>query len=326
MKKIIALLMVVVFGVSFVACGPSGGSSDEENSSTNTTTAQTLIADTPVTVNDYAQITLFKVTTGKKVTASMGGGIYYENNTDGETYVDVVLDFTNLSDRNISSERALVAAALGESGQKYTDCLYLIESNNGHSLTRYEDILPLSTVRLHCTFSVPETETDLFLRLGVKNKKFAIDYSLGETISSAKVISLNTTIGSTDYATLKLIDTEYTDDLLPTDASCVYSHYEIDNPSNTYLVVKFIVTNYTASAKESGDFVSVKAQYMNKYTYTGFTVVEDENEKGFNMYEDIIPLTPRRFYYLIEVPKTVMEKDVSITLAFDGQEYIYHRK
>ena len=56
-----------------------------------------------------------------------------------------------------------------------------------------------------------------------------------------------------------------------------------------------------------------------------FTVVEDEDQKGFDQYEDILPLSTRHFYCLIEVPKAVTENDVSITIIFNGQEYIYHK-
>ena len=43
--------------------------------------------------------------------------------------------------------------------------------------------------------------------------------------------------------------------------------------------------------------------YMDKYHYDGFVVVEDEDGRGFDTYEDITPLSTRHFYYLIEVPK-----------------------
>jgi len=326
MKKIIALLMIAVFCFSLVACDLGPTLPGAENESNDSTPAQDLAVATPVTVNDYAKISLFKVTTGKKVTASMGDSIYYENDTAGETYVDIVLDFTNLTAENIDSEEALLAGAIGANGQAYTDCLYLIETSNAHNLSRYENIAPLSTVRLHCTLSIPESETSLSLRLNINKQKYAINYTLGETISSAKPIGFGETIEAKDYATLQFIGTEYTDDLCPSDTSSVYSHYEIDNPINTYLVVKFDITNLTTDAKESDSFVGIKAQYMNRYTYTGFTVVEDEDQKGFDRYEDILPLSTRHFYCLIEVPKAVTETDVSITIAFNGQEYIYHQK
>ena len=62
---------------------------------------------------------------------------------------------------------------------------------------------------------------------------------------------------------------------------------------------------------------------MNKYTYTGFIVVEDTDGKGFSTYEDIAPLTTRTAYYLIEVPNTVKDKSYELTIAFNTEEYTY---
>lgn len=119
---------------------------------------------------------------------------------------------------------------------------------------------------------------------------------------------------------------EYTDDLLPSNTSGAYSHYDIDNSSNTYLVAKFDITNYMSSEKDCDTFIGIKALYLDKYTYTGFVVVEDDDGKGFSSYEDISPLSTRHFYYLIEVPKTVVENDVTLTISFNGKEYTYTGK
>ena len=134
---------------------------------------------------------------------------------------------------------------------------------------------------------------------------------------------MGATLEETDYATFRCNSVSYTDDLLPSNVDGVYTHYEIDDPNSTYLVVQYDITNLQGSGKALDSFVGVTAVYMGKYTYTGFTVMEDEDGAGFTSYSDIAPLTTRRLYCLIKVPKSVTENEVTLTLFFHGKEYVY---
>lgn len=326
MKKILSFLLTSIMCMSLCACGGNTNANNDSSVSETEPKEAELVLATQNTVADYADFTLFKVVTGKKVTASIAGGTYYENNNSGETYVDIILDLTNISTETISSEDVVTASAFNSNGTEYTNCLYAIETNNATYLSQYENISPLSTVRLHCAISVPEIETDLTLKLMVKDKEYIYSYSLGEVASSAKEIKVGESVEEADYATLMFNGIEYTDDLLPSNTSGFYSHYNIDNASDTYLVVKFDVTNYMSSDRDCENFVGITALYLDKYTYTGFVVVEDDDGRGFSSYENISPLSTRHFYYLIEVPKTVVENDVTLTISFNGKEYTYTGK
>lgn len=301
-----------------------GGNNSSTNKEDSKSTELTLATENNVA--DYADFTLFKVSTAKKITASVAGDIYFENNNAGETFVDIILDWTNTSSETISSDDIVVASATNRSGTEYTNCLYAVETNNATYLSQYKNIAPLSTVRLHCAISVPESETDLTLKIVVNDKEYTYGYSLGNVASSAKDLKVGDTIEEVDFATLVFNGIEYTDDLLPSNTSGSYRHYEVDNAPNTYLVVKFDITNYMSGEKDCETFAGVKAMYMDKYTYTGFVVVEDEDGKGFTSYESIAPLSTRHFYYLIEVPKTVTENEVDLTISFNGDEYIFTGK
>ena len=336
MKKLLSFLLALAMCMSLCACGGNTNTSNEGSNnaeaSNNSSVSEKeqngaeLVLATQNTVADYADFTLFKVVTGKKITASIAGDIYFENKNSGETFVDIIVDWTNTSAETISSEDVVIASASNSNGTEYTNCLYAVETNNATYLSQYENIAPLSTVRLHCAISVPETETDLTLKLVAKDKEYTYGYSLGDVASSAKEIKVGDSVEETDYATLVFNGIEYTNDLLPSNTSGAYSHYEIDNASNTYLVVKFDVTNYMSSDRDCESFVGIEALYLDKYTYTGFVVVEDDDGKGFSSYEDISPLSTRHFYYLIEVPKTVIENDVTLTISFNGKEYTYTGK
>lgn len=317
MKKLLALILLATLCLSLVSCGGTTASTKKPET--------TLSVANPVTIDNYAKFSLFKVTAASKITASLGDDIYYEADA-GEIYVDIVLDFTNLSTKNMSSEDVLVAVANSENGQQYKANLFAVETNDAHYLSQYETITPLSTVRLHCAIRVPESESKLTLKFKVQDNVYVIPYTVGEILNSAQPITVGQTIEAENFATMTFKGIEFTDDLRPTDTSGSYSHYDIDNPANTYLVVKFDITNHTSNEKDIDTFAFPKAVFMNKYTYTGFTVVEDEDQKGFDAYEDIAPLSTRHFYCLIEIPKTVMNADLSITISFNNQEFVYTNK
>lgn len=325
MKKIISMLLVFTVCLSLCACG----SNNDNNSSTdkkNNKSTDLVLTETN-NIDGYVDFSLFKISTSKKITGSMyGNGSYYENDNAGETYIDVVLDITNKSDQAIMSDDILVASATNSSGTIYNRCLYAAETRNGTSLSTYESVAPFSTVRLHCGISVPETETDLTIMLNVNGKNYSYNYSMGEIESNAKELKTGDTVEDVDYAKLVFNGIEYTDDLLPSNTSGSYNHYAVDNNDNTYLVCKFDITNYMSGTKDCDSFVGVKAMYMNKYTYTGFVVAEEDDGKRLSPYESIDPLTTRHLYYLIEVPKTVAENEVDLTLSFNGEEYTYRGK
>ena len=343
MKKILALVLAALFCLSLCACGGSNtnsllnqlqnelqnelqnGIENGGNSNTVDTApldvARLLTLGEQNSVADYADFTLFKVSTTKQITGSIGGGLYYEHDVPGETYVDVILDWTNTSSETISNRELLVAYAKGAG--EYRSCLYAVETDNATDVSQFEDVAPLSKIRLHCGISVPETETSVTIVLEIKGEKFTYEYNMGQTVSNATPISVGQTVEVADFATMVFNGTEYTDDLMPSNTSGYYTHYPIDDPANTYLIVKFDITNYQTAARECDTFLGVKATYMDKYTYIGNVVVEDEDGEGFSAYEDIAPLTTRHFYYMIKVPKTVSSNPVSLTVSFNGQEYTY---
>ena len=326
MRRLLAACLAVAMCLSFCACG--GGEESNGKSGGKKTgfrNAELVLAEAN-SIAEYADFSLFKVTTGKKITASIAGDIYYENDTEGETFVDMILDWTNTGTETVSSEDLLKAYAVNAGGVEYSKCLYAVETNHATYLSRYEDIAPLTTVRLHCAIKVPESEKELTLYLNVRGQKFVYEYRLGEVAGTAEEIRAGETVEVADYATLVFHGMEYTDDVRPSDTDGVYSHYEIDDPANTYLLVRFDLTSYLADDRECDTFVGIKAVYLDKYTYTGFAVVEDGDGRGFSAYDDIAPLTTRHFYYLIEVPKSVTENEVELTISFNGREYTYKGK
>ena len=348
MKKLIAVSLTLAMLLGLTSCGmeqsastqtdasvstpdvgasastPSGSadtSSPIENDTSDSVEALTLGQE--YSVPDYADFTIEKIITSKKIEASMDSQTYYENPTSGETYIDIVLKLTNTSTVSISSEDALTASVTTSNGHKYSASLFAIETNDNTRMSRYENIAPLSTAMLHCAISVPENAGELTLQLTMNGSNFTCPYTMSSQLVEKEPLTIGQPIEAPDYATLQLQNVVYTDELLPSDTSSTYTYYEVDNTSSTYLAVYFNITNLQNTAKDADSFVSVKAVYQDKYTYTGFVVTEDTDGRGFRSYADLDPLTERTVILLIEVPKTVTDNPAELDIRFNGTNYSY---
>ncbi len=326
-KKILVVIVALIAIVAVMAaCGGKESTGTESGNKTDISESKNsteLVLGKLNTVEECAELTLFKITTTEKITASLDDSFYYNNDNPDEIYVDVIFDVKNLGAENVSCEDFMLAKALGAMGTEYSCRLYAVETDNFTGISTFENIAPLGSARLHAAFSVPKTETELELAIIVGNEEFSFTYTVGNIERNATVLKVGDVIEAEDFAYMTFKGIEYTDDLLPSNTSDFYTHYEVDSKDNTYLVVKYDIENFQSTAKDADSFVGVKAVYMGKYTYTGFVVVEDSDKKGFSSYEQIDPLTKRACYCLIEVPKTVSEKEVELEFSFNSQEYTF---
>lgn len=314
MKKIITVLLVLTMIFSFAACG--GGESEPEEVVTP------LAVGEKHNIEGYAEFSLFKIQTTTTITGSVDTTYSY-NAEDGTKYVDLVLDIKNLSDAAVPCDELVSVTATNESGASYTCSTFVAESMDGTSVDAYEEINPLASTRLHCATAVNEDEQKVTLSLNVKEQKYTYDYILTEVVRDAATIAKGDIIEEEDFAKLEFKGAMYTDDLLPSNTSGFYTHYEVEDSNNTYLAVEMNLTSYQSSARDLESFVGVKATYMDKYSYTGFIVVEESDKTGFDSYAELAPLTESRAFVLIEVPETVTENDALIEVSFAGKEYLY---
>lgn len=338
MKKILSLLLAMIMALGLTACGNTAPDSNTEpsddtvisdtqtpdesetpdTSETPDVSATTLEPGQKYSVADYMEFELVKIETTEKISAALGGMMSYSP-SDGETYVDIVVDATITSPTAINSTE--LATGIIKGAGEYTRLNVFVET--GSDIDQYTDLAPLSTYRLHLAFPVAKTETALAINLDINGSQFTADYTMNEKIADIKTIAIGDSIETPDVSTIVFTKMEYTDDLMPSNTSGWYTHYAIENTSNTYLALHFDVTNLQANAKREDTFLSAKATYMDKYNYTGFVVVEDSDGAGFGQYEDISPLSTRHFVCLIEVPDTVVENPVTLTLNFGGTEYTF---
>lgn len=316
MKKIVSAVLLMCLVVSFSGCDK-----DSENIKEKPTELE--IGNT-YKIDDYAEFTPIKITTAKKIMASMGTG-YYENNNEGETYVDMVFDVINTSDDVIESEKFMEAVAVNESGTRYKDVTYSVETDNLSYMSTYDEMIPQTISRFHASISVPETEKELTLKIEIEDKKFSIEYNTEREIKKTTPLDVGDVIGDKNYATAEFLDYKFIDKVVPSNTNGFYNYYEVGNSDNTYLALEFNVTNYQEDEKNIDTFLSARAKFKDKYKYTGFIVGEEE-ETRLTTYTKITPLSGMKVYCLIEVPKAVMYEDYEVSVMFNKKEYLFKSK
>ena len=331
MKKVIALALAITIIFSLCACGSTNTNSGtnnavdtnanaNENVNTNNNTNSNDIAlalNTTYSIPDFADLTLTKIHTTDKIIAP-GGSLYYSAD-DGYVYVDFVFEITNTSATAISSDEIVEIIATGTSGATFSSNRVIVEQ--GDDVSMYDSVNPLEKVKIHCALSVLPSESAINAALKFKNQTFTYEYTLNTVVSNALPFNPGEQLDLADFAKIVFKKVSYTEDILPSNTSSSYSHYQIDDANNTYLVAEFEVTNYQSTGKEPDKFVCATVEYMSKYKYTGSVVVEDDDKNGFSPYDNIQPLTSRRVICMIEVPKTVTSNEAVITLNINGAEY-----
>lgn len=149
---------------------------------------------------------------------------------------------------------------------------------------------------------------------------------ISNQIISTKPISLNETLTTQDWE-ITLIGTEFSQDVIPPTPDTFYSHYQVKDTTNTYLVVKLDMKNISTISLHADDNISLKAIYDGKYEYTGFSTLlaQDNSDFDYTNITSIAPLTKRTLYYLIEMPKdiTVDDKNIEIQLMAYQDKYVY---
>ncbi len=311
MKKIIVMLMCALL---CVACG----SEPKEEIAVNTM---------EVVDEEGISFDVAKIQTTTKIKSSMQGSIYYSNDESNKVYIDMVLDVTNHTDKELECDEIFEVNAKSSNGIQAASVMFLKESDGYSNISAYESLAPLESARMHIAISVLEAEKEHKITLKVNKNTYQYEYTLNELVGQLQTMTKNQVIENEGVSKITLKDVTYTMDLMPSDTSSFYTHYPIDGDDNIYLCVNFELENLGTNDKQLEKFFAIQAVYDDTYTYNGFMVVEDEDHRGFgSSYEDIAPLTKRNAYVLIEVPKVVQEKNCKLYLFVNGAEYIYEVK
>lgn len=112
----------------------------------------------------------------------------------------------------------------------------------------------------------------------------------------------------------------------PPSPDSYYTYYEAEK-GKTYVDICFAYKNLETSAIDADEIISGTLYYGEKYAYSGFSIIEEDNRRNFTYTSitDVKPLATEYIHYLFEVPEEVgtSTNPISILITIDGNSYTY---
>ena len=355
MKKIIALFLVAIMGLSFVACNQSittnNGSNNTNSSNTTNTSNNTIVVDNTPTIEIGEKVTTEKcefyvdyINITNDVVPPQPSNWYSHYVADaGKVYVDLCVAYKNTDASNIKANNTISGKLLYAGKYEYKG-FSMIEEDNRSDFTysNITSIAPLNTEYVHYLFEVPEEvktsnhEITLKMNIGGEECKIVVrkgngtstDNSNKEPGKTSGAVVLKEVV-VTKNAEFFIDYSDITNDVVPPQPGSWYSHYEAD-AGKVYVDICFAYKNTAGKNVSADDVISAKLKYAGKYEYKGFSMIEEDNRSDFtySSITSIAPLNTEYVHYLFEVPEEVKSSNnsVEITFTIDGNTYTYKVK
>lgn len=145
------------------------------------------------------------------------------------------------------------------------------------------------------------------------------------TVISGTSVAVQETVVMEDTCEFYVDFATVTGDVIPTNASGWYSHYQADN-DKVFVDICVAYKNLSEKNREADKILSGTLFFGGKYQYTGFAIVEEKSRSNFTYANitSIDPLSMEYLHYLFEVPAEVENSDGALTalLNIEGSPYV----
>lgn len=154
----------------------------------------------------------------------------------------------------------------------------------------------------------------------------ATDTMTVEIVEKIVELSAKQTILIEDTCEFYVDFTKISSEVYPPRKNGYYSYYRADS-GKTYIDICIAYKNLSEKNVAADEVISASLLYANKYSFTGFSVIEEDSRSDFT-YSNITrisPLTTEYIHYLFKVPEEINEStdSIVITLFIAEEEYNY---
>lgn len=259
---------------------------------------------------------------------------------DGKVYVDFCVAYKNMASGNIGADETVSGILIYADKYEYKGFSMIEEDNRSNfTYSNITSIVPLTTEYVHYLFEVPEEVETSNLNIVLKMRIGGIDYKViareGDGASAEEAApQTGKTSGAveigevvvTKNAEFNIDYSDITNDVMPLYPGSWYSHYEADD-GKVYVDVCFAYKNTSGKSVSADNVISAKLKYADKYDYSGFSMIEEDNRGNFTYSNitSVAPLSTEYIHYLFEVPEEVQNSSESIVVTFSvsGNTYTY---
>lgn len=141
-----------------------------------------------------------------------------------------------------------------------------------------------------------------------------------------KEVVLDNAIQEKDWE-ITIKEVGFKQDIIPSNPNSFYTHYQVKDTNNTYFYIILDAKNISTLGLRADSIAKIKMKYDNKYEYDTFSTIEESGGGTFSYTNitNIDPLTTRKIYYLVEVPKTIAEENetaVEAEITINNNTYL----
>ena len=121
---------------------------------------------------------------------------------------------------------------------------------------------------------------------------------------------------TTDTCEFSIDSINITNDVMPPKTDGFYTHYQAES-GKVYVNFCVAYKNTTSGDVGADEVVSGQLIYADKYTYNGFSIIEEDSRSNFTYANitNIAPLSTEYVHYLFEVPEEVESSNLGIKLV-----------
>ena len=365
MKKLIALLLAAVLCLSLAACGNGEGIENTDTSTDNSqeqttgtekaseeskqptqATEAPQVDTTPVISTDDRistdtcefSIDFINITNDVLPPSPSSWYSHYEAD-NGKVYVDFCVAYKNMTSRDIGADETVSGTLIYADKYEYRGFSIIEEEDRSNfTYSNITSIAPLTTEYVHYLFEVPEEVETSGLSIVLKMRIGGADYKVmvreGDGISDENAAPTGKTSGAvvvgevvvTKNAEFCIDYSDITNDVVPLHPGSWYSHYEADD-GKVYVDVCFAYKNTSGKSVGADDVISAKLKYADKYEYSGFSIIEEDNRGNFTYsnISSIAPLCTEYIHFLFVVPEEIQNSSerIVITFSVSGSTYTY---
>lgn len=159
----------------------------------------------------------------------------------------------------------------------------------------------------------------------------ALDDVTGVSSSSSTKSDEIKTVGMGEKITGKDVDViiesvQFSQKVEPPTKPMYYEYYQVKDSDNTYLYLILDCKNTSTIDLTASSVANVTVKYNNDYTYSSFSAIPDDT-LGFTYTNltNIKPLTSKKIYYLVEMPKNIADETdtpIEIQVKVDNTTYV----
>ena len=345
---IVGIVLIVLSNKEDKPNSDSGSSNDiEVSQNKETTTAKIKHKDISIgekVKTDEAEFTIENIELTNKVEPPKKSGYYrYYEAEEGQIYVDMVIEYKNLTSSSIEADEVVSSAILKYQDKYEYKGFSTIEEDNrsDFTYTNITSIDPLTTEYLHYLFAIPEEASssdgkiDVYFTLAsedyrVSGREGSVskDESTSTKKEKNKEIALNEIQKVEGVGEFKILSSDITKKVEPPKKSGYYSYYSAEE-GKTYIDICIQYKNLSNDNIEADEIINgAKLYYNEKYEYTGFTIIEEDNRSDFTYANitSVAPLTTEYLHYLVSVPEEVGNDNLPIKFNFGigNNTYIYN--